>query len=150
METDNISQSDNSLAEVQSLSENSYQSSVQESSGTSPMDVQGPTKSLSVSLSQTRSLLSELSEFLDKPKAPAKAKGKTTKARVLTSAKSFSLLIEKRKEKRREGSKIKEEKEKKEKLRSKEKLKSRKTRRKKKQLRSHLSLNKQTKSTGNF
>ena len=100
--TDNISQSDNSLAEVQSLSENSCQSSVQESSGTSPMDVQAPTKSLSVSLSQTRSLLSELSEFLDKPKAPAKAKGKTTKARVLTSAESLSLLIEKEKKKKEE------------------------------------------------
>ena len=152
--TDNISQSDNSLAEVQSLSENSCQSSVQESSGTSPMDVQALTKSLSVSLSQTRSLLSELSEFLDKPKAPAKAKSKTTKARVLTSAESLSLLIEKEKKKKEEEEakekRSEKEKEKKEKLRSKEKLKSRKTRRKKKQVRSHLSLNNQAKSTGNF
>ena len=130
---DYISQSDNSLAEVQSLSENLSESSVQESSGTSPMDVQAPTKSLSVSLSQTRSLLLELSEFLDKPKAPAKAKGKTTKARVLTSAESLSLLIEKEKKKKKRRKQKKrekrseKEKEKKEKLRSKEKLKSRKS-----------------------
>ena len=45
-----------------------------ESSGISPLDVQAPTQSLSVSLSQTRSLLSELSEFLNQPKAPVKAK----------------------------------------------------------------------------
>ena len=44
--------------------------SVQESSDASPLDVQAPTKSLLGSLSQTRSLLSELSEFLNHPKDP--------------------------------------------------------------------------------
>ena len=58
----------NRLAEVQPLSENSHQSSVQESSGISPLGIQAPTKSLSVSLSETRNLLSELSEFLNNQK----------------------------------------------------------------------------------
>ena len=72
----NTDQSDNGPAGVQSLSESSHQSSVQESSGISPLDVQDHTQSLSVSLSQTRSLLSELSKILNQPKAPVKAKGK--------------------------------------------------------------------------
>ena len=71
-----------------------------ECSGVSPLDVQAPTQSLSVSLSQTRSLLSELSEFLNQPKAPVKAKGKKSTARVLTSAESLSILIEKEKKKK--------------------------------------------------
>ena len=88
------------------------------------MDVQAPTKSLSVSLSQTRSLISELSEFLNQPKTSVKAKGKTTKARVLTSAESLSLLIEKEKKKKEEEeakAKRKEERERKRKEKEAEK-----------------------------
>ena len=101
----NEDQSDNGPTGVQSLSESSHhwhQSSVQESSGISPLHVQVPTQSLSVSLSQTRSLLSKLSEVLNQPKAPVKAKGKKSTARVFTSAESFLLLIEKEKKKKEE------------------------------------------------
>ena len=93
------SQSDNSLTKVQSLSESltevqnlseiSDQSTVQESSDNSHLDVEAPTKSLLVSLSQTRSLISELSEFLNHPKEPVKSKGKKSTARVLTSVESL-------------------------------------------------------------
>ena len=55
----NADQSDNGPTGVPLLSSSLHQSSVQESSGISPLDVQAPTQSLSVSLSQTRSLLSE-------------------------------------------------------------------------------------------
>ena len=103
----NTDQSNNGPAGVQSLSKGSHQSSVQESSGISPLGIQAHTQSLSVSLSQTRSLLSELSEFLNQPKAPVKAKGKKSTARVLTSAESLSLLIEKEKKKEEEEAKAK-------------------------------------------
>ena len=122
-------------------------SSNTESSGISPLDVQAPTQSLSVSLSQTRNLLSELSEFLNQPKAPVKAKDKKSTARVLTSAESLSLLIEKEKKKKEEEeakAKRKEEREKKkeEKIAEKQrKLRSRKRRKKKQQPRSNLRLN---------
>ena len=86
---------------ITSTSPGTY-SSHTESSGISSLDVQAPTQSLSVSLSQTRSLLSELSEFLNQPKALVKAKGKKSTARVLTSAESLSLLIEKEKKKKEE------------------------------------------------
>ena len=115
--TGDISQSESSL---ESASENLSQSSVQES----PAGVQVSTSSLSVSLSQTRGLLSELSEFLNQPKVPVKAKGKTTKARVLTSAESLSLLIEKERKKKEEEeakAKRKEEREKKRKEKEAEK-----------------------------
>ena len=97
-----VKSQNDSCTELQNLSENSDNFSVQESSDISDLDVQAPTKSLSVSLSQTRSLLSELSEFLNHPKEPVKAKGKKSAARVLTSAESLSLLIEKEKKKREE------------------------------------------------
>ena len=77
------SQSNDSLSKVQSLSKSlivseiSNQSSVQEYSDTSHLDVEAPTKSVL----QTRSLLSELLELLS-PK-------KKSTARVLTSAKPF-------------------------------------------------------------
>ena len=146
----NEDQSDNGPTGVQSLSESSHhwhQSSVQESSGISPLHVQAPTQSLSVSLSQTRSLLSELSEFLNQPKVPVKAKGKKSTARVFTSAESSLLLIEKEKkkkkrkklqqrEKRRERGKTK-----KRKLRNNGKLKPRKRGKKKQQPRRNLRLN---------
>ena len=72
----NADQSDNGPTGVPLLSSSLHQSSVQESSGISPLDVQAPTQSLSVSSSQTRSLLWELSELLNQPKTPVKAKGK--------------------------------------------------------------------------
>ena len=114
----NTDQSNNGPAGVQSLSKGLHQSSVQESSGISPLGIQAHTQSLSVSLSQTRSLLSELSEFLNQLKAPVKAKGKKSTARVLTSAESLSLLIEKEKKKKEEEeakAKRKEERERKKK-----------------------------------
>ena len=79
---------------ITSTSSSTYSSNT-ESSGISPLDVQAPTQSLSVSLSQTRSLLSQLSEFLNQSRAPVKTKGKKSTARVLTSAESLSILIEK-------------------------------------------------------
>ena len=132
----NEDQSDNGPTGVQSLSESSYhwhQSSVQESSGISPLHVQAPTQSLSVSLSQTRSLLSELSEFLNQPKAPVKAKGKKSTARVFTSAESFLLLIEKEKKKKEEKetkAKRKEERERKNKEKEAEKQRKAETKKK--------------------
>ena len=57
----NTDQSDNGPTSIQSLTESSNQFSVQESSGISLLDVQAPTQSLSISVSQTS--LSELSEF---------------------------------------------------------------------------------------
>ena len=123
------------VTSVYYLSENLSQSSVQES----PADVQVATNSLSVSLSHTRGLLSELSEFLNQPKVPVKAKGKTTKARVLTSAESLSLLIEKERRKSRGGSrgKVKRGKQIEKEVKSEVKLRTKET---KKWLRNHLRL----------
>ena len=131
----NEDQSDNGPTGVQSLSESSHhwhQSSVQESSGISPLHVQVPKQSLSVSLSQTRSLLSELSEFLNQPKAPVKAKGKKSTARVFTSAESFLLLIEKEKKKEEKETKAKRKEERERKNKEKEAEKQRKAETKKK------------------
>ena len=114
-----ISQSDISLQSAsKSLSQSS--TSVQES----PADVRASTSSLSVSLSQTRGLLSELSEFLNQPKVPVKAKGKTTKVRVLTSAEFLSLLIEKERKKKEEEKRKQSEKRSERKNRKKKRLKS--------------------------
>ena len=60
---------------ITSTSPGTYSSNT-EFSGISPLGVQAPTQSLSVSLSQTRGLLSELSVSLNQPKASVKAKGK--------------------------------------------------------------------------
>ena len=101
--------------------------------GISPLGIQAPTKSLSVSLSETRNLLSELSEFLNQPKAPVKAKGKKSTARVLTSAESLSLLIEKeKKRKEEEEGKAKRKEERERKRKEKEAEKNRKPEIKKK------------------
>ena len=72
-----------------------------------------------VNLSQTRSLLSELSGLLNQPKALVKAKGKKSTARVLTSAESLSILNEKEKKKSKRR-----------KLKQREKRKERKKKRK--------------------
>ena len=128
-----VKSQNDSCTELQNLSENSDNFSVQESSDISDLDVQAPTKSLSVSLSQTRSLLSELSEFLNHPKEPVKAKGKKSAARVLTSAESLSLLIEKEKKKREEEeAKEKRKEERERKRKEKEAEKQRKAEMKKK------------------
>ena len=71
-------------------------------------------------------MLSELSEVLNQPKVPVKAKGKTTKARVLTSAESLSLPIEKERKRRMKQKQSKKRRErrsgKKKRLKSKVKL----------------------------
>ena len=150
----NEDQSDNGPTGVQSLSESShhwYQSSVQESSGISPLHVQVPTQSLSVILSQTRSLLSELSEVLNQPKALVKAKGKNQLLEFSPVQNPFYYWLKKnRRKKKRKKLKQREKrrererergKTKKRKLRNNRKLKPRKRGKKKQQPRSNLRLN---------
>lgn len=67
-----------------------------------PSDIHVTSNSVSKSLSQTRVLLSQLSEFLTHPKEIEKGKGKKSTACVLTSAESLAALIEKEKKKKEE------------------------------------------------
>ena len=102
-------------------------------------------RSTSKSLSQTRELISKFKEYFGEP-STTKSKSKST-ARVLTSAKSLTALVEKEKKKREEEeqkAKRKEEREKKRKEKEEEKKRKAELKKKKEEERAKL----KTKKTG--